>query len=53
MHDHASGDKSQITIANAAGFTIPPMVIIKGECLNAEHTKDQVPNTLDGMSKLG
>ena len=56
MHGRASGDKSQITIvacANAAGSMLPPMVIFKGECLNAEYTKNQVPNTRYGMSKRG
>ena len=34
VHGRASGDKSQITIvacANAAGYTLPPMVTFKGE----------------------
>ena len=56
VHGRASGDKSQITIvacANAAGYTLPPMVIFKGERLNADYTKNQVPNTLYGMSKQG
>ena len=56
VHSRASGDKSQITIvacANAAGSTLPPMVIFKGERLNADYTKNQVPNTLYGMSKQG
>ena len=56
VHGRASGDKSQITIvacANAAGSILPPMVIFKGERLNADYTKNQVPNTLYGMSKQG
>ena len=54
VHGRASGDKSQITIvacANAAGSTLPPMVIFKGKHLNVDYTKNQVPNTLYGMSK--
>ena len=42
VHGRASGDKSQITIvacANAAGSILPPMVIFKGERLNADYTK--------------
>ena len=39
----ASGDKIQITRANAAAS----MVIFKGERLNAEYTKNQVPNTME------
>ena len=56
VHGRASGDKSQITIvacANAAGYALPPMVIFKGERLNANYTKNQVPSTLYGMSKQG
>ena len=54
MHGRASGDKSQITIvacANAAGST--PMVIYKGQCLDADYTKNKAPNTLYGISKQG
>ena len=40
-----------VACANEATATLPPMVIFKGERLNAEYTKNQVPNTLYGMSK--
>ena len=56
VHGAASGDKSQITLvtcANAAGHVLPPMLIFKGERLNHEWTKGEVPNTLYGMSENG
>lgn len=49
VYGRASGNKTQITIvacANAAGHTLPPMIIFKGECLNHDYTKGEVPNTL-------
>ena len=56
VYGRASGNKMQITIvacANAAGHTLPPMIIFKGEHLNHDYTKVEVPNTLYGMSKQG
>ena len=56
VHGRASGNKSQITVvacANAAGNTLPPMVIFKGERFNHEYSKGEVPGTLYGMSKQG
>ena len=56
VHGQASGNKSQITIvacANAAGHCHPPMVIFKGERFNHEWSRDEVPNTLYGMSESG
>ena len=56
VHVRTSGNKSQITIlacANAAGNTIPPMVIFEGKRLNPEWTKGEVPDTLYGMSDKG
>ena len=56
VYGRASGNKAQITIvacANAAGHTLPPMVIFKGERLNHDYTKGEVPGTLYGMSKQG
>ena len=56
VHGHASGNKAQITIlacANAAGTTLPPMVIFKGERFNHDWTKGEVPNMLYGMSPQG
>ena len=56
VHGQASGNKSQITIiacASAAGVVLLPMVIFKGERLNHEYTKGEVPGTLYGMSPNG
>ena len=56
VHGQASGDKSQITVvgcANAAGRSLPPMVIFKGERFNHEWSKGEVPDTLYGMSESG
>lgn len=56
VHGPSSGDKSQITIVaacNAAGNTLPPMVIFKGEKLNHQWTVGEVPGTLYGMSESG
>ena len=56
VHGIASGNKSQVTIvacANAAGILLPPMVIFKGERLNYDYTKGEVPGTLYGMSPNG
>ena len=52
----SSGNKSQITVVacgNAAGHTIAPMVIFKGERFNHEWTVGEVPDTLYGMSDSG
>ena len=51
-----SGKKEQIAIiacANAAGQTIPPMVIFEGKYLNHEWTIGEVPGTIYGMSDKG
>ena len=56
VHGRASGNKSQITIlacANAAGTSLPPMVIFKGERFNHDWTRGEVPDTLYGMSPQG
>ena len=56
MHGPSSGNKYQITVlayASAAGTVLPPMVIFKGERLNYEWTKGEVPNTIYGMSPQG
>ena len=56
VHAPSSGNKSQITIlacSNAVGTVLPPMVIFKGECLNYEWTKGEIPNTIYGMSPQG
>ena len=53
---HTSGSKAQITIlacANAAGTTLPPMVIFNGQRFNPEWSKGEVPNPLYGMSDKG
>ena len=52
----SSGRKGQITIvacANAAGQTIPPMVIYDAAKLNPAWTKDEVPGTKYGLSSNG
>ena len=52
----SSGRKGQITIvacANAAGQTIPPMVIYDAVNLNPAWTKEEVPGTKYGLSSNG
>ena len=56
VHGPSLGNKTQITIlacANAVGTMLPPMVIYKGEQLNYEWTRGEVPNTEYGMSPQG
>ena len=56
VHGRSSGNKTQITVvvcASAAGNVIPPMVIFKGERLNHELTKGEVPGTLYGLLENG
>ena len=56
FHGPSSGNKAQITIlacANAVGTMIPPMVIFKGERLNYEWTRGEVPDTKYAMSPQG
>ena len=56
VHGLSTGNKSQITIVacgNAAGPTLPPMVIFKGERFNHEWSVGEVPGTLYGMSENG
>ena len=51
-----SGKKEQITVigcGNAAGQSIPPMVIFEGKYLNHEWTVGEIPGTLYGMSGKG
>lgn len=48
--------KKQITVlacANAAGFSIPPMVIFNRKSLNPLMTKGEVPGTIYGLSSNG
>ena len=56
IHCRISGNKARITViacANAAGSTLPPMVISDGQCVNPEWSKREVPNTHYGMSDKG
>ena len=56
VHGPSTGDKTQITVvacSNAAGYTIPPMVIFKGQKFNHEWSAGEVPGTLYGMSESG
>lgn len=51
-----SGKKEQISVigcGNAAGQSIPPMVIFEGKYLNYEWTIGEVPGTTYGMSDKG
>ena len=51
-----AGNKDQITVigcANAAGQSVPPMVIFEGKYLNHEWTVGEVPGTFYGMSGKG
>ena len=53
---HQSGKKEQITVigcGNAAGQSIPPMVIFEGKYLNHEWTVGEISGTLYGMSGKG
>lgn len=55
VHGRSSGNKTQITVvvrASASGTVIPPMVIFKGERLNHNLTKGEVPGTLYGLSEM-
>ena len=52
----SSGNKGQFTVVgcvNAAGFCLPPMVIIDRKRLNPAITKGEVPCTLYGLSANG
>ena len=54
--DYRQGKKSKIAVlacSSAVGTVLPPMVIFKGECLNYEQTKREIPNTVYGMSPQG
>ena len=42
-----------IGCANAAGQSVPPMVIFEGKYLNHEWTIGEVPGTFYGMSSKG
>ena len=51
-----SGDKAQITVlacGNAAGSSIPPMVIFDRKSLKPEMTIGEVPSTFYGLSESG
>jgi hypothetical protein len=51
-----TGNKSQITVVsacNAAGYVIPPMIILDRQTLKPEFTKGEVPGTIYGTSKKG
>lgn len=51
-----AGNKNQITVigcANAAGQSVPPMVIFEGTYLNHEWTVGKVPGTFYGTSGKG
>jgi len=53
VHGPSSGDKAQITIlacANVVGTMVPPMIIFKGERLNYEWIRGEVPDTKYTMS---
>lgn len=52
----SSGNRSQIKIlacTNAVGTVVPPMVIFKGELLNYEWTRGEIPNIIYGMLPQG
>ena len=56
IHCRTLGNKAQMIIlacANAAGTTLPPMVIFDGQRFNPEWSKGEVPKTLYGMSDKG
>ena len=51
-----SGDKAQITVlacGNAAGSSIPPMIIFDRKSLKPEMTIGEVPSTFYGLSESG
>jgi hypothetical protein len=51
-----SGSKSQVTVlacCNAGGGCIPPLIIFDQKTLNQELTKDEIPETMYGLSKNG
>ena len=55
VHGQSSGNKTQVTIvacASASGTVLLPMVIFKGERLNHEYTKGEVPGTCLQMGGL-
>ena len=46
VHGPSSGNKNQIKIlacSNVVGNVLLPIVILKGECLNYEWTKGEIP----------
>lgn len=52
----SSGDKSQITVlacCRAAGYSLPPFVILDRVNLKQEFTIGEVPGTVYGLSKKG
>ncbi len=52
----STGDKPQVTVlawCNAAGYTIPPLVIFDRETLKPEMTVGEVPGTMYGLSSSG
>ena len=51
-----SGDKTQVTVlacCNAAGYALPPFVILDRMSLKPELTVGEVPGTVYGLSKKG
>ena len=52
----SSGNKGQITVVgcvSAAGFTMPPMVILDGKHLPPSFAEGEVPGTIYGLSANG
>ena len=51
-----TSENVEITILacdNAAGTTLPPMVIFDGQRFNPKWSQGEIPNTLYGMSQKG
>jgi len=52
----STGNKAQVTVlvcCNAAGYTIPPLVIFDRKTLKPEMTVGEVPGTMHGPSSSG
>ena len=52
----STGNKAQVTVlacCNAAGYTIPPLVIFDRKTLKPEMTVGEVPGTMYGLSSSG
>ena len=51
-----SGDKSQFTVVgcvSAAGYCIPPMIILDRKTLHPDMTIGELPGTIYGLSSKG